>query len=111
MSRDPEVTNESRQLKKKIPVVIQKLFTIDQSFQKIRLERTAFRVVGKFPGATEHLKGGPVFADRLFQFRTFEAVFRSVKLVYTNGKRDSETKFTSPVHAICPNREPTGLPM
>ena len=38
MSGDPEITNESRQLKKKIPVVIQKLFTIDQSFQKIRLE-------------------------------------------------------------------------
>ena len=111
MSRDPEVTNERRQLKKTIPVVIQKLFTIDQSFKKIRLERTAFRVVGKFPGATEHLKGGPVFADRLFQFRTFEAVSRSVKLVYTNGKRDSETKFTSPALAICPNREPTGLPM
>ena len=111
MSRDPEVTNESRQLTKKLPVVIQKLFTSDQRFQKIRLERTAFRVVGEFPGATEHLKGGPVFKDRLFQFRTFEAVFRSVKLVYTNGKRDSETKFTSPVHAICPNREPTGLPM
>ena len=37
---------------------------------------TAFRVVGKFPGATENLKGSPVFADRLFQFRAFEAVFR-----------------------------------
>ena len=67
----------------------------------------------KFLGSKEYRKGSPVFPDRTFQteirvpflqkwaylwyqFFVFAAVFRSMELICTNGKRDSGTEFTSP---------------
>ena len=56
-------------------------------------------------------KGSPVFPDGIFQteirvpflqshlwyqFQAFAAVFRYMELIWTNGKGDSGTKFTSP---------------
>ena len=60
--------------------------------------------IGKFPGATEHLKMWSCFSDGIFQTEirvTFvklivDASYRQMELICTNSKHDSGMKFTSP---------------
>ena len=69
---------------------------------------------GKFPGATEHLKGSPVFPDGIFQTEIrvpfFKAIFDTsfrpsgrfplMELIRTMFKRESGAKFTSPEFCV-----------
>ena len=110
-------------------VVYQLQLVSGKSGWKVNGKRFFGSSYGKFPGATEHLKrlscfffffSAGIFQMEIrvpcsqshlwHQFHAFAAVFRQMKLICTNGKRDSGTKLTTDeLLTICPHREPTSL--